>query len=146
MSEDATGAPTLNPAMLLCAALPCVVQSISFDQNCQLHSSHTTVRCCVCVCARHNEPAMEDDAVIRVHEPSRTEPFYHRVFTSKCYHTHFHTHTSKPLKTQSQWTQTSSLVYCFNMCRRSRHCEKSYGSASIGCDEQPTLLLHGEFS
>lgn len=46
------------------------------------------------------------------------------------------THTGKPLKTQSQWTQTSSLVYCFNMCRRSRHCEKSYGSASIGCDEQ----------
>lgn len=51
-------------------------------------------------------------------------------------HTFLHTHTPKPLKTQSQWTQTSSLAYCFNMCRRSRHCEKSYGSASIGCDEQ----------
>lgn len=39
----------LTPPMLLCAALPFVIQSIIFDQNCQLHSCHT-LPVCVCVC------------------------------------------------------------------------------------------------
>lgn len=50
VSSNTTRASTLNPAMLLCAALPCIVQSISFDQSCQLHSGPATVHCSVHVC------------------------------------------------------------------------------------------------
>lgn len=50
VSSHATPASTLNPTVLLCAALPCSVQSISFDQSCQLHSGPTTARRSAHVC------------------------------------------------------------------------------------------------
>lgn len=40
--------PIPPPFVLLCAALPFVIQSIIFDQNCQLHSCHT-LSVCLCV-------------------------------------------------------------------------------------------------
>lgn len=57
VSSDATGASTLNPTVLLCAAQPCVIQSISFDQNCQLRSCHTlTTAVCVSEGGRERLP------------------------------------------------------------------------------------------
>lgn len=52
-SFDTAGARTFNPPPLLGAALPFVIQSIIFDQNCQLHSCHTlSPYVCVCVWER----------------------------------------------------------------------------------------------
>ena len=59
LSSDTAGARTFNPhplthaphPVLLGAALPFVIQSIIFHQNCQLHSCYT-LPVCVCVCVR----------------------------------------------------------------------------------------------
>lgn len=68
----------------------------------------------------------------------------YRHILLKCPHTF--PRTQKPLKTLSRWSPTSSLMYCFNICRKSQHSKKELWESFRRLWRAALLMPRGEFS
>lgn len=142
--SETAGAPTLNPTMLLCAALPCVIQSVSFDQTCQLHSSHVVcVRVAQAWQTSFRGQCCHPHTCVYPDITNLSQSLYRHILL-QCPHTF--PHTQKPLKTLSRWSPTSSLRYCFNICRKSQHSKKELWESFHRLWRAAFLMLRGEFS